>query len=294
MAALLFAACGHRASQANSTEATDSASTAESTTGFAVATDSLTREDSMAIVTAKVDWPVSGNEKLVASISKFISEELAYNPYQEGKPEVTLYKDGKTAVKQTVDKQYQSLVSTWQESTSEGAPKDMTYSYSVKVYKYFESDKAITYMSHFEGFMGGAHGSSTAKGMTFRKTDGMRIGYSTEFDRKLEKYVIKDQTLFADTTSAEFYNLLKEGVRSYFKDMEVEATTDEQIKEQLQVNDVNHLPLPVNPPHFTSDGVVFVYGQYEIASYAVGMPQFIIPYDKIRPFLTEEAKELLP
>jgi hypothetical protein len=37
---------------------------------------------------------------------------------------------------------------------------------------------------------------------------------------------------------------------------------------------------------------VFTYQQYEIASYAEGMPSFVVPYPDIEPFLTPEAKAL--
>ena len=40
-------------------------------------------------------------------------------------------------------------------------------------------------------------------------------------------------------------------------------------------------------------GVAFDYGPYEIGPYALGMPQALIPYDKIKPYLTPEVKELL-
>ena len=53
------------------------------------------------------------------------------------------------------------------------------------------------------------------------------------------------------------------------------------------------VPLPSWTPYPGEDGLVFVYQQYEIASYAAGMPSFVIPYDRIQPFLTEEARRIL-
>ncbi|MBP5137098.1 MAG: DUF3298 domain-containing protein, partial [Paludibacteraceae bacterium] len=41
------------------------------------------------------------------------------------------------------------------------------------------------------------------------------------------------------------------------------------------------------------DGLVFIYGQYEIAAYVYGMPQFTIPYSRLEPLLKEEVLELL-
>ena len=53
------------------------------------------------------------------------------------------------------------------------------------------------------------------------------------------------------------------------------------------------IPLPANQPYLTPKGVAIEYKQYEIACYAAGMPSFVIPYDKARPFMTPEAKALL-
>ena len=38
------------------------------------------------------------------------------------------------------------------------------------------------------------------------------------------------------------------------------------------------IPLPAAAPYLSPDGVVFVYGQYEIGAYAIGMPTFTVPY----------------
>ncbi len=83
-------------------------------------------------------------------------------------------------------------------------------------------------------------------------------------------------------------------MRSYFQEFDTEVNDDEKLKDQLMsVDDINHIPLPSNPPIFTKQGLCFTYQQYEIASYAVGMINFNIPYDKIRPFLTPEAQALI-
>ena len=42
------------------------------------------------------------------------------------------------------------------------------------------------------------------------------------------------------------------------------------------------------------NGVGFIYQQYEIAAYAMGMPNDTIPYERIKPFMTEWSKRLIP
>ena len=53
------------------------------------------------------------------------------------------------------------------------------------------------------------------------------------------------------------------------------------------------LPLPATDPWLTKKGVSFIYQQYEIAPYAAGMPSFVLAYDDIRPYLTEDAAKML-
>ncbi len=289
MAAAL-SACGHRASQQGSTDSDSVAVASE------LLTDSIgmEREDSMASVTISVDWPKNGNDSLVQAIHQYICEALAASPIQEGQPEVTLYDDGQKAVEATVNSRYQELKSNWLEIKGEGYP-GMTFSYYLHVFKLEDTDRYVTYETNSEGFMGGAHGFASAMSTTFRKRDGLQIGYTTEYDQQTETFVLKDQTLFKDPKSQQLAKLIKEGVRSYFKEFDESAINDEQLKDLLiGVDDIDHIPLPSAAPSFTKQGLSFVYQQYEIAPYAAGMINFNIPYKKILPFLTDDAAELVP
>jgi hypothetical protein len=87
---------------------------------------------------------------------------------------------------------------------------------------------------------------------------------------------------------------MKIGVLRYFKENNIEMNSDEELADYLQVEDINRIPLPANPPYLTTTGVMFCYTQYEIAPYAAGIISFEIPYDQILPFLTDEAKALIP
>jgi hypothetical protein len=116
-------------------------------------------------------------------------------------------------------------------------------------------------------------------GFTFRKSDGKQI------------------PLLTNTHSPKLAKLIKEGVRSFFSDGAEKPFTDEELLEYLfaeEVSALNHIPLPGNAPYLSKTGVVFLYTQYEIAPYSSGIITFEIPFDKMRPFLTDEAKTLLP
>ena len=291
MAAMLTA-CGHRASTDNSEDA-DSVSV-DTIETFKVDSIGIERKDSTAEVFVYVDWPVDGDEILVKAIKKYICEELAARPNQEEQPKANYTDDGKKAVSETMKEMYTSLSEDWKDMREEGYGGETPHSYYLNVFVVENNDHYITYISNSEGYMGGAHGFAICTGMTFNKKTGRRIGYRTEYDAKKETYIVKEQTLFKDVDSASFRKIIKEGVRSYFKEYE-SVRTDAELKDLLLgVDNVNRIPLPSTPPYFTKQGLYFGYQQYEIAPYAAGMPGFLVPYDKIRPYLTEEAAELIP
>lgn len=295
MVAAALTACGHRASQQNA-EGTAASEDQALSASAELTTDSigLEREDSMVSVKVSIDWPTGSNQQLVNGIRQYICEELSSSIDQESKPEVKVFDDGKTAVEATVKRQYDDLAGMWKESKENGMPMDMTYSYFLHVFKMEETERYITYLSKSEGFLGGAHGYATATGITFSKKDGRRIGYQTEYNREKDTFEMKYQTLFNNPKADGLAQLIKEGVRSYFQEFDTEETTDEQLKDMLiGVDDINKIPLPVNSPLFTKEGLSFTYQQYEIAPYAAGMINFDIPYEKVKPFLTEEATDLI-
>ncbi|MBQ3766026.1 MAG: DUF3298 domain-containing protein [Bacteroidales bacterium] len=86
--------------------------------------------------------------------------------------------------------------------------------------------------------------------------------------------------------------LLRKGLTDYFADGEVEITSEE-LDDMLFLESASIIPFPAWTPFPTEDGLVFTYQQYEIAAYAAGMPNFIISYDDVLPYLTPEAKTLL-
>lgn len=52
------------------------------------------------------------------------------------------------------------------------------------------------------------------------------------------------------------------------------------------------IPLPHNTAYLSPKGVVFIYSFYEIGAYVIGTPTFVVPYNKIKNFLTPEARHL--
>ena len=288
MAAALTA-CGHRASTDSGVEA-DSVSIDSTVVANEVAllkTDSIDIEltDTMADVHVSVDWPVEGNDTLLQGIRQYILKQLG----------IKKCTDIKAEIKKVAKTQYHELKTQWQEDREcRGEDMGMIYSSYQRISVDEESDTYVTYSYCTEGFTGGAHGYATATGITIGKATGKEIGYESEYNANTMTFSIKHQNLFRSTKSAGLYKLIKEGVKDYFSDLEDHRISDEELADVLQnVPDVNHIPVPQFPPTFTKNGLVFLYQQYEIGPYAVGMPNFCIPYKKVLPYLTEEAAALV-
>ena len=132
----------------------------------------------------------------------------------------------------------------------------------------------IVFLSQDYLYMGGAHGGVGGDGdLTFDKETG-----------KLVKEFLNPACV------ADIQPLLIEGLLSYFA-VEDEQITEDELFDILQIEG-RQIPLPSFAPYPTKDGLVFVYQQYEIACYAVGMPSFTVAYDKLLPYLTPEARKV--
>lgn len=145
---------------------------------------------------------------------------------------------------------------------------DQTQEFSIS--KVYENSKLVTFViSGYDYPCGAAHGMPYNFGATFRKSDGKEMGKSLV--RK----------------NAKLNSLLKAGLKKYF-----EVNSDAELRECIS-EPLKSLSLPGSEPWVEKKGVVFMYGAYEIAPYAAGMPYAVIPISKILPYLTTEGKALL-
>lgn len=237
------------------------------TAGEALATDSVKYENKTKTVevTIKVDYPTAGNAALVNAIEEFISEDLG-GTYT-----------GSLANADSMLAYYGNMQADSLNAMRDGEQLDMVYAYAYEAKKAYETDTYVTYVATTYGYTGGAHGMGSETGVTIRKSDGRRFGHD----------------MLTGTESDAFHMLVKEGLKTYFKDCGEAIDTDEQLKALLITdNDVNYLPLPATAPYITAEGVTFIYQQYEIAPYAAGMPQFTLPLETMRPYLTATAQKM--
>ena len=277
MMAAALSACGHRASQAKGTDGTDSTSvaggqdTAKSAEPSAVSVETVKFEksDSTAEVSVLVQWPVEGERPLIDSLRHHISELL--DGEVDGPKAIQAY--GK-ALFESVSEDWHSV---YDETDADGRGVAFSKTYDITLLT--DTDGYVSYFYHEFNYGGGAHGYTTEVGFTFRKSDGKQV------------------PLLTNTDSPQLAKLVKEGVRRFFSDSAEQPLSDEALLEYLFAGDVSaldNIPLPANPPFLSGAGVVFLYTQYEIAPYSSGIITFEIPFKDIRPFLTEEAKAMIP
>lgn len=217
-------------------------------------------------VKVSIDLPTQGNAVLTNAIAEYINEELG-GTYM-----------GSLANADSLVNYYgnaqRDTFTTWHDSWEDAAP----YYFATTIKKAYETNSYVTLTTHNEQYTGGAHGMTTESGMTFRKSDGRRFGLE----------------MFTNLQLDEIHQLMKEGLKEYFKSCGDTVNTDQELKEMLLIDDdVNFLPYPQEPPYLTADGVTFEYTAYEIAPYAAGLPKFTIPFDKIRPYLTATVIKMI-
>lgn len=244
--------------------------TAYTATGHAQAacnnlkTDSirLSIENKFAECKVTVDAPVKNNNALEHAVNKYINTEL-------GNTEFGLVKDVTAVIDINVmtsycKKRMEAMNNEAKELYGEDQPT-APYSYYADIRKIYENEKMITYSSTISTYSGGAHPLTSYTGTTFSKQSCSEIGYG----------------IFSTTGLKALKGFIKEGLKKYF-----EVKTDGELKEMLlNVDDINNISLPSSSPFFTKEGLTLIYSQYEIAPYAAGMPEVVIPYNKVKALL---------
>ena len=150
------------------------------------------------------------------------------------------------------------------------------------VMKQHETKRYVTYLSSYMSYLGGPHGGGVEYGATFNKKTGKKL-----------KNVLKPHSEKA------LQPILREGVASYFRDIEShnekdKAKIEAEVKLQMESLFIENgiIPLPHNTAYLSPKGVVFIYSFYEIGAYVIGTPTFVVPYNKIKNFLTPEVRHL--
>lgn len=223
--------------------------------------DSVTEGENTGLVTISAEYPVSGNFFVVNSIFEWMSEELGGT-----------FKNPSANPKEMFDYYSNTFKKDLAENILPDLQAELQAFRGVEFKKVAETDKFVTYTYGGSGYSGGAHGFATYFGQTFRKSDGRRIDYD----------------IFRSDKQSDLVKMIKAGIEEQYFESET------ALEDAITMNDYfGLLPLPQYSPVFLENGVMFVYQQYEITCYAAGMPQCIIPYEQIRPLLTQTGLDLL-
>lgn len=233
-------------------------------------TEKYDDQDSTEImVSLDIDWPKETGKNIVSvnAVRDWIKEHLSFlNEYKN------VY-EGNMNDADALTKFYGDSYKKRFEATDDfPAP---ALSFDIQVKKEFENDKCVTYTYLLDQYLGGAHGGRTHYGATFRKSDG----------KILTNFITNN-----DSSDEGLNNIIKKGLMKYW-----EIDNEETLYEYTWENAVTkyYAKLPDHSPCFVKDGLLFSYQEYEIAAYAAGAPEFIVPYAEIEKYLTPSAADLL-
>lgn len=247
-----------------------------------IVTDSVKFEniDSAVSCRIKVDFPL-GEGALADSVRAMISRQLSLVSL----PMVMSLEDSTQTAYAGSLSDGQAMVSHYGEVTERQIRKDQQelaafngkvsfqYQYLATLGKVTDTERYLTYAVDAYCYLGGAHGSSLSYAVNVDKATGETL-----------------RQVVDTTKTRELQPLLRAGVLRYFKDCEQEVKESE-LTSMLFIKD-GIIPLPARTPTLVDDGVRFDYQQYEIGPYAMGIVSFTIPYADIKPWLTEQAKQL--
>ena len=228
----------------------------------------------------KIDFP-QGNGKLDEGIKEFLNSVLSDfavcdNPDKPKAEYVGDKNDGKAMLsfygKQRSKDMEEGYKSVLEFNESSEPPASYSFDGSVRLME--KAGKYVTYRIESYVYLGGAHGSSFSQEVNIVRATGKAL-----------------ETTVDTTKTSEMQPILRKGVIEYFKECG-EEVSDDKLNDMLFIND-NTIPLPATTPSLSENGLKFIYQQYEIGPYALGMVSFTVPFDKVKPFMTEEALKLI-
>src|SRR5690606_5154581 len=144
---------------------------------------------------------------------------------------------------------------------------ELPWEASVKGRVVHEDERIVTLEVNSYSFTGGAHGYASTSYLNFDKKNG----------RELDNV-----ELFSDLPG------FQELVEARFREQEkIPAQGNINATGFMFEGDSFHLPLNIG---YTENGLRLLYNQYEVASYADGPIELILPYEGANPFLRHKVK----
>lgn len=274
----LMALAGCKSGPAKSGTAAAEQDSVQQTAAFA--TDSIAfceQKDSTLKCSVVVDYP-SGDDSLSVGVRRYVAGELArlFLPTMQEKDEpAAVFKGAKADGKALVDfygkLNFGYLKSQYAELKDFGIAG---LSYDLSIRKTGETNRYLTYETSCYVFLGGAHGSAVCYPVNIVRSTGRVLAATVD--------TLKQKAL---------QPILRRGVKEYISKAENRKIKDRDLQNMLFVEH-GIIPLPATVPVLTPEGLRFVYQQYEIGPYALGMVEFTVPYADVKSCLTKEAAEL--
>ena len=274
----LMALAGCKSGPAKSGTAAAEQDSVQQTTAFA--TDSIAfceQKDSTLKCSVVVDYP-SGDDSLSVGVRRYVAGELArlFLPtMQEEDEPAAVFKGAKEDGKALVD--FYGKLNFGYLKSQYAELKDLGIaglSYDLSIRKTGETDRYLTYETSCYVFLGGAHGSAVCYPVNIVRSTGKVLAATVD--------TLKQKAL---------QPILRRGVKEYISKAENRKIKDRDLQNMLFVEH-GIIPLPATVPVLTPEGLRFVYQQYEIGPYALGMVEFTVPYADVKSCLTKEAAEL--
>lgn len=215
------------------------------------------KNTSSANVELSVDYPIKGNDALLQNTRKYVSGVIAAMfSIKEYKGSLN---DGSSVINSYGKAKYDDLDKEWNENAYEGAA---AYVETIKFIKDFENEYCVSLCAHSYYFHGGVS-NEFCDASTFRKIDGKHISIiKSENDKGLHRLII---------------NAVKNKLGEDY----------ESVNDEFESSPVAGII------HLVKDGVQFDYQHYEIGPGYLRQVSITIPYDKIMPYMTEEAKSII-
>lgn len=236
--------------------------------------DSISYGNSSAEVTISGQYPDSGATALVDSTRFWLANCLSWGAFSGDKAVIKPTKAEINNPRQLLTHLAKQLLASAKRDFIEfdySVPDSrFGYEYQINFEPTFMSDSLVTYVYSAYGYQGGAHGMSVTRAATFVAPTGLMLTYDNTFlpDRRKE-LIARIRTALWD---------------QYFRPTAADPSSPASIDEALLINP-QELDLPICGPQFGPDGITFTYGQYEIASFAAGMPSCTLKYTDLHPLL---------
>jgi hypothetical protein len=205
----------------------------------------------------KISIPKALDDTRIAEkINITINEELIYTLKFEDSLDVA-----------TIEEAIQSFTNSYQRFKKEFSDETVVWQAQADGVVSYESPFIVSLQLDTYIFTGGAHGYGATTFLNFDKSKSIELEIH---------HLFKDLEGFIDFAEEQFREAQK-----------IPSNVSINTTGFMFSGDLFHLPENLG---FTKNGIKLIYNQYEVASYADGPIELLIPYAKVNPFLKVKYK----